>query len=278
MLERSLVQNGRFLHQLSPWSGSAVYSAGDGDEHYGVAVLAVGASLSQDFTAPLSRIYTLAISVKPLAIALVAAAATAVIRDGFGSLVKSIDLSGSADVWTDLRFTIGLVPGTTYELEITNVSHAAGLRIDDVWLWPIVATRAQLVGQVHRRLSDLASDASLSYAPSYVGSEGDYTDAVNAGLRAAGAIDPETDLPDVRWLDAGNQDACMRAIEREMLERLQRKYAILTDISTLDRDEKLSQITTNLAKLTSSAPGSGSASRQVRIRPLKREANDYELG
>lgn len=278
MEERSALTNGRFLHNLQQWSaaGGAVYSAGDGDTHYGVAVLPVGASLRQDFAVDRTRRYTLHIAVKG---ALSAGQATVAIVDGDGNAVVSLSLAGSDSIWTENLFSIGLATGTTYRLTLTNVSAATSITLDDVWLWFVPQSRSELATTVARKLSGLASDAELSLLASGAQTEGDYTDAIDAGLRAVGAIDEETDLVDVRALTAANLDICLDAIEREMLKRLQRHYAVMPDLRVGERDEKLSQIGAALARLVGSGSGSGGGGGgKVVIRNLRREARDYDLG
>jgi|FLYN01.1.fsa_nt_gi hypothetical protein len=268
-MDRTHLTNGRFLHTLDPWTaaGGATYSAGDGDDHYGVAVLPAGSSIRQDLAVVGYRRYTLHLAVK-------GGNATVTIADGDGNTVLTTTASGSAGVWTETSITAGLASGTTYRLTISN-GGASSISIDDVWLWWVPKTRAELAAMVHRKLGQLATDASLSTTASGDQTEGSYTDAIDAGLRSVGAIDPETDLADVRWLDAGLLDTCLDAIEREVLERLQRHYAVLTDIKVGERDEKLSQIGAAIAKLTGSGrPGGG----KVVVRGLRRRADDYEFG
>lgn len=283
MDERSRLYNGRFLHNLNNWTGAggAAYSAGDGDEHYGVAVLPAGASIAQTFGVTHLRAYTLHVAAKPVGGTLGADELVATITDGAGNVVAALSLEGdTADSWQENSDTLGLAPGTTYTLELANGS-GLPVRVDDVWLWYVPVTRAALAAAVHAKLSRLATQASLSTAASGASTEGDYTAAVSAGLRTVGAIDPETDLPDVRWLEASTVDACQDAIEREMLERLQRYYAVETDLTLGPKTERRSQIAGAIEKLTGTAGGpqggSGSPGKIV-TRQLRRETNDYELG
>lgn len=263
--ERSWLVNGRFLHNLNGWTAaSATYSAGDGDDHYGVAVLSAGGSIRQAFAVTRARSYTLHLSVKT-------ANATVTIQDGAGNSLPAQTASGSAS-WTESSLTFGLAPGTTYTLIISNAG-GSSISVDDVWLWWVPLTRAQLADKVHRKLDSLASDASFSTTPALSQTEGSYTDAIDAGLRTAGAIDPETDLPDVRYLDSGSLDMALDAIEREMLERLMRHYATLTDIRVGDRDEKLSQIGAQVARMASPRASGG----KVVTRQLRRYTPDYEF-
>lgn len=276
MSERSLLDNGRFLSDLGGWDvvGTAEYQVGDGDEHYGVAALLVaGDAVAQDFAAPYARQYTLHLSLK-CASAITAGQVTAVITDDEGNTVKTITPMAEAATWTESETAIGLTPGHTYTLTITHVSAAAAVKVDDVWIWAVPMTRAQLATRVADRLGQLATDRSLSLTAAGALTEGDYTYAVDAGLRQIGAVDEETDLPDVRWLTAATVNAALDAIEREMLETLRRDYAALVDIRVGPHDEKLSQTAQALDRLVAS--GSGGAGRIVQRRLRHTMAERYE--
>jgi hypothetical protein len=273
MSERNRLSNGRFLHDLDNWTASdAAYSAGDGDEHYGVAVLEVGGGyVEQDFTVPNVRRYTLHLSVKAVGAVLSGSQATARIVDGDGNTVTTKDLVGTADLWTENVFTLGLAPGTTYTLWVTNASASDDVKVDDVWLWWVPMTRAQMAQRVHTKLGRLATERSLSTAVDY-----DY--AIEAGLRQVGAINPETDLPDVRYLGAGLVDTVLDMIEREMLERLRRDYAVEVDIQAGPHRESLSQISRALGEMTGEGKGGqGAGANRVVMRKLGHEAADYEF-
>lgn len=271
MDERTLLINGHFYNRLDGWSasGGAVYSAGDGDDHYGVASLPAGASIRQSFGVDRARAYTLHISVKT-------ANATIVITDGDGNALPSQTGTGSAGVWTETSLTLGLAPGTTYTLTVSNAG-VSTILIDDLWLWWVPKTRAELAAIVSRQLAALASDAGYVTTPSGTQTEGSYTDAVDAGLRSVGAIDPESDTPDIRGLSASLVDSCVSAIERAMLAKLQRYYVLLVDTKDGPTEQKLSQIAASLKSLAASGSAGGKAGAVV-VRDLRREAKDYDLG
>lgn len=276
--ERSRVSNGRFLYDLSNWDagGSAVWSVGDGDDHYGVAVLPTpGGYIEQDFTVANARLYSLHLSVKAISSALSGSETTLEITSSAGDTVVSEDLTGTADTWTEQTYQYGLAPGDTYTLKIINNSATDDVRIDDVWLWWCPITRANIATRVHAKLTALATGASLSTTPSGTLTEGDYTYAIDAGLRTVGAINPETDLPDIRYLDTALIDTVLDEVEREILERLQRYYATAVDTQVGSRRESLSQISKTLADL---AGGKGGSTGKVVIRKLTHEASDYEFG
>lgn len=279
--ERTWISNGRFLHDLAGWTASgAAYSPGDGDEHYGVAVLETGEYIEQTFAVPKARVYTLSLSVKGVGAVITAGQVTAAVLDNLGATVVSKQpVASAADTWVENQFTIGLAPGMTYTLRITNVSHAE-VRVDDVWLWDAPVTRNQLAVRVNTKLARLASQRSLTTTPQGALTEGDYTYAVDSGLRSLGAINPETGLVDVRYLDEQTIQAALDAVEREMLEQLQRDYAVEVDVQIGPRREQLSQVAKGIeAVLGIAREGQGkSGGGQVVVRKLRREAEDYDLG
>lgn len=273
--ERTLIFNGRFLHNLGNWTATgATYSAGDGDDHYGVALLAsAGHKIAQTFAVDRVRSYTLHTSIK-CSSAITSGQVTAVITDGNGNTVATLNLTaGTPDTWTEAENVLGLAPGSTYTLTITNVGAAAAVKVDDVWLWAVPATRAQLAAKVNTKLARLASERSLSTTPSGSNTEGDYTNAVDAGLRSVGALDPETDAADVRWLEGTTLDLALDAIEQEMLEQLYRDYSVETDISVGPRSEQRSQIAGAVREILKPS-GGGGGSRRVQMRPLTHEGFD----
>lgn len=266
----SLLVNGRFLYDLSAWNpAGASYSAGNGDAHYGCASMPAASSIHQQFAVDRARSYT-------LHVAAYGGSATVQIADGNGNSLPSQTASGSAGVWTESTITLGLAPGNSYTITITNAGGSTIL-VDDVWLWWVPQTRSQLAATVARQIATLAGDASFATTLSGAQTEGDYTDAVDAGLRSVGAIDPESDLPDIRALSGALLAPCLDAIERAMLSKLQRYYARLVDTKAGPVEEKLSQIAAGLASATRSGSG-GSGGGQVVVRTLRHVARDYELG
>lgn len=267
MAENTYLLNGRFLHDLNGWTVSdptVIYSAGDADEHYGVCVLPTGGySISQDFGVIGVKSFSLHVSVKAVGASLSAGKCTLVITDGDGNTVVDVSLSGTADTWTDNDLEYGLAEGTTYTLTITNVSAAGDVKIDDVWLWFVPLTRAEISSRVHAKLGRLATDRSLSTTPSGLLTEGSYTYAIDAGLRTAGAIDPDTGLPDVRWLDEQSIQTALDAVEKQMLEQLQKDYAVEVDTRTGPYQQSLSQKREAIDAMLSGGSGGASSSPVV---------------
>lgn len=275
MSERNLLNNGRFRHNLDGWTVSgATYSAGDGDDHYGVAILSTGGDyIEQDFSVSRSRSYSLRVALKS-SVALTAGVVTIVITDDDGNTVVTYQPTGIADTWLEFTYTPGLVPGTTFTIRVTNVSVGADVKTDDVWIWYVPITRQEIALRVHAKLSTLASDNSLSYSPDDELTEGDYTYAVDAGMRSAGAVNPETGEVDVRYIDEDMVQTVLDLAEREMLEYLRNVYATVVDVQVGPRRESYSQVSKALGEMTgkdSSAPGG------VIMRNLDHEAEDYEF-
>lgn len=278
MSERNHLNNGRFLHDLNNWATSgASYSAGDGDDHYGVAVLATGGDyIEQSFSVSNLRRYTLHLSVKPIGSALSGGQATALITDGNGNTVATINLTGDADTWTEQTQLVGLASGTTYTLRLTNVSAAGDVRLDDVWLWFVSLTRQQIAGAASRKLGRVATELSYSTAESGDQTEGDYTDAVDEALRSLGGINPETGLPDVRYLDEQDAKAAIDATVQAMLEKAAIDYGVEVDITLGPHSERLSQKREALEKLAGGSSGGGAGNRQIVTRTLHHPRRDYE--
>lgn len=242
-MDRNSLINGKFLHNLNGWtpSSGASYSAGDGDDHYGVAVLPVGESIWQEFAVDETRLQSVHISVKAVGANLSGAQATLAIIDGDGNAVITQNLSGTANTWTETTYNLGLTEGTSYRVTITNASAAGDIKIDDVWIWFVPITRAQVAASVHAKLGRLATERSLSTTPSGALTEGSYTYAIDAGLRTIGAIDEEDGTPSIRYVDAEQVQTLIETVRMEMLEQLQTEYAVEVDTTTGPYRQNLSQ-------------------------------------
>lgn len=277
MSERSHLANGRFLQNIDQWTATgASYSAGDGDDHYGVCVLTAGGYITQTFAVPYARAYTLHSTVKPVGGTLTTNQMLATITDGDGNTVVALSLEGATlNTWQENEDTLGLASGTTYTLEYRNNS-ALTVRLDDVWLWFVPITRAQIAAQVHARLGQLATDYSLSTTPSGALTEGSYTYAIDNGLRALGAINDETGQVDIRYLDAGDVLTAIDLVEQEMLKRVQRSALTEVDVSLGPRRESLSQKAEMISKAMGNGSGKGGGGRVV-VRTLRHEARDYQF-
>lgn len=279
MDDRNALINGKFLHNLNGWTplNGAVYSAGDGDDHYGVAVLPVGASIWQEFAVDETQLQSVHISVKAVGASLSGAQATLVITDGNGDTVLTQNLSGTGDTWTESLYTFGLGEGTTYRVTIANASAAGIVKIDDVWMWFVPITRAQVASAVHAKLGRLASERSLSTTLSGALTEGSYTYAIDAGLRTIGAIDEETGKPDIRFVNADQVQMLIDAVTQEMLEFLRIEYTVEVDTTTGPYQQSLSQKAAMIGEIIGggkSGGGGGSSGGAVIQRRVKYGSDD----
>ena len=273
MAERNHLTNGRFLQNLSGWTAvDAVYNAGDGDEHYGVAVLSVGGHISTTFALSKTRLYSIHLAVKG---ALSAAQAQLIITDGSGNTVKTVSLTGAADAWTDNDITAGLATGTTYTIKVINNSASGAIKIDDIWLWFVPMTRSAMAARVHAKIGRLATERSYSTTLSGALTEGSYTYAIDAGLRSVGAINPETGQVDIRYLDEESLQTALDFIEKEIIEQLQRDYSVEVDIRVGQRQESLSQISKILSETSSGTSKGGGRIVTRKLHHPRRE--DFEL-
>lgn len=285
MSERNQLVNGRFLHDLNGWTISgATYSAGDGDEHYGVSVLSTGGDyVEQAFAVEAVRVYTMHLAIKPTGGVPTGNQVQAIITDGNGNQVVAQDVEPlTADDWNKEVFTFGLASGTTYTLRIINNSFGADVKIDDVWLWHVPLSRFELAETINRKLGRLAANRNLSTMPNGNLTEGDYTDAVSAGLRSVGAINAETGLPDVRYLDEESVQTALDLAEREALEMLQRDYAVEVDTRAGPQSRDLSQISKGIEAVIGVSRGvggaAGGAGGRVITRDLKHPRKDFDYG
>jgi hypothetical protein len=266
--DRSHLINGRFIQNLNGWTGAggASYLASDGDEHYGLANLPVGASISQAFSVDNPRAFSLHIAAKSPSGALTAGQAVFTITDGQGNTVLTSDLV-SGITWTETIYTLGLGPGATYTITLTNVSAPGDVRIDDVWLWFVPVTRTQIAARVHAKLGRIAQERSFSTVAAGLMTEGSYTYAIDAALGNVGAIDPETGNPDVRYLNDDNVQSVTESARHEMLEQLQSDYAVEVDTRTGPFSQSLSQkraaITEMLGGGDASSSGGGIIQRRM---------------
>ena len=102
--------------------------------------------------------------------------------------------------------------------------------------------------------------------------------AVDTGLRAVNAINDETDLPDVRWLEASNVDAALDAIQTAMLQRLALDYAAEVDVTIGPRSERLSQKAEAIRQALGSGGQAGGGAGRIQQRRLRHTmADDYRV-
>lgn len=258
--------NADFSRDLSQWAvtGDVQHVASDGGQERGCARLTPpGASLRQEFALSIGRDYMLELAVKGDA----AGELDLEIQDDGGEPVYSVAIPVCAD-WTYWARRIGLAWGS-YRMILSSAGVAC--QVDDISLAFVIHTRRELAEVVHDRLGSLAAGAAQSPTPDGARSEGDYTYAIDSGLRKIGATDP-AGRPDVRYLTEDTLDNAIDAIELEMLHRLHRVYSTRTDYGLGPREEKLSQIAAGIERLLGIAVGGRSriSGRAVLTRRLRR--------
>ena len=263
--------NGRFEHDLDGWTISgASFLGSDGSDHFGMAVLANGDFIEQDFSVVGARLYVIHAVLKSTG-EIVASDVTFLISDGDGNTVLTWEpVAPYTDVWVEVERKVGLVRGTTYTLRITN-NQAEDIKVDDVWLWAPALSRRDVAIRVHEKLGALAtSDLTLSYAPDGSKNEGDYSFAIDGGLRQIGAIDPVTQQPEIRAVDISNVDLLIDAVEREMLERVSNEYITKVDLRVGPHSESFSQVGKAIREKIGEGGGSTPGNRIV-MRKLHRD-------
>lgn len=118
--------------------------------------------------------------------------------------------------------------------------------------------RSDLANMVAARLRTLATSAGLSATASAAGPNGDYTLAIDDGLRAVGAVDANGD-PSVVMLAPAQISDAVAAAYQSILIGLRADYALKTDVSLGPRTENLSQIATSLDKMLGGGAAAGDA-------------------
>lgn len=269
-MDRNHLINGKFLHNLNGWTPTtgATYSAGDGDTHYGVAVLPEGESITQSFAVTGSRVFSLSISMHSTGGTINDDKVTFTITDGSGLEVLTDEIHATDGHWTTNTYSIGLAEGTSYSLEISNNTATSDVHIDDVWLWFVPITRAQIAAAVHVKLGRIATERSLTTAADGDLTEGSYTYAVDAGLRTIGAVDPDDGIVSIRYVDIESVQTLIEAVRREMLERLQADYAIEVDTSTGPYRQNLSQKAATIKEMVGGGSTGGGSGGSVVMRKI----------
>jgi len=268
--ERNLLVNGRFEDALTGWTAQGVtFEAGEGERFFGCAAIAPGGTLQQAFGTRSRVRHHLRLAYMGNGAAL-----TVTLTDSAGRTVKTEALTGSAN-WAEMLWALYLPLGQ-YTLTVSNTG-AVTAYVDGVWVWPVVRTRAEIAAAVADALGDLATDAGLSASASGTATEGDYTGAVDEALRAVGAVDEDTGLPDVRWLETGQVAAAERAALQRMIERLRRKYALLVDTAVGPRRQSLGQIQAALGRMAADmAEQAVATGRTVQTRKMTYATPDWE--
>lgn len=273
MQDATHVYNGRFETGSDNWDlyATAGHIFTDGFEQAGcIRLPAQNDYIEQDFTVPRARQYTLHFAVKGVGAALGDGDFEARIYQDATLLYTLGPDTVQPDIWEEANFEFGLAPGNTFTLQM-RLTGTTEAMLDDIWLWFIPMSRGEIAAYLADKMGALASDLSLSAAPSANKPEGDYTWAIDTGLRNIGAINPETGKPDIRYVGQESIATALDMIERQLLEGLQRQYSSQVDVRTGPIQESLSQKAAMIGKLV----GGGSGQNRVVMRRLARDRSDW---
>lgn len=241
--DRSWVVNGRFEHHVNGWYGAPVYLASDGFKQPGCAKLALNQLMWQQFAVPITSLATIHYAFKFTG---TGNDLTVTLFDGWGNSVQ-VWTPASLTTWQEIPVTIGMAMGGWYKLQFQHTGGNAGdLLIDDVWVWQVLETRADMATRIMAKLGRLASNRSWSITPVGTLTEGDLTFPIDDALRDVGAVDIFTRTPDVRWLDKEDVPRALQTVERLAMEKLRNDYLVETDLSVGGRSERFSQVAAGL--------------------------------
>lgn len=267
MAHPNRLYNGDFARDLNNWDvdGAAAHITNQGSCELGAASLpSSGSAIQQSFSIGVGRPYMVELA---LCGASADGQAILTIETNDEEAVYTTNLLFSAAEWSRHAERVGL-PWGDYNIRVGYVD--AACYVDDVSVAYVVATRQELAQKTANRLGALAANAGYSTGATQQSPEGDYTDAIDEGLRAVGALDP-AGRPDVRYVDPENLTALLGAIELAMLHRLHRYWMTKTNYQIGPRTEYLNQIQASLLALTGGAVGGrpASAGRGVQTRRLR---------
>lgn len=267
MAHPNRLYNADFARDLNTWTayGDAVHVVSQGYGELGVVHLPTpGSAVEQAFSIGVGRPYMIEVAVCG---ASADGELSLAIETSGGELVYASTLLFSDSAWTFHAERVGL-PWGDYNLRLACIDEAC--YVDDVSMAHVVATRQELAQKTATRLGALAATADYSTGATQLSAEGDYTDAIDEGLRAIGALD-QAGRPDVRYVEADVLSALLGAIELAMLHKLQRHWMTKTNYQIGPRTEYINQIQASLLALTGSAVGgrAASAGRGVQTRSLE---------
>lgn len=261
---RNLIRNGDFTAGVGHWTGDGVRVPTDGRVQPGCMEIPSGGLASQTFASP-GGLLTVQIAVRSAA----GGELTRVIRDSAGNgLYEPLPVPATAEWSPAGDLEAGLAAGT-FVLELGAVGGA--VRVDGVWLGYLAATRAFLARLTHDALGELAAGAGYSPAPQDGHPEGHYSDAIDAALRAVGAVDG-AGRADIRCLEPEGLDRLLHELRLSMLRRLHLHWSSRTDYQLGPRSESVSQIARAIAAMVGAAGGAGGGNRAVYSRRLHHPA------
>lgn len=189
---------------------------------------------------------------------------------------KTVEVKGPPnDVWMEggIQFAYDADVQSRLQFECTN--QAAWIDAVAVLVGGLASTRVILTNMLIARLRSLATQVGLTSAPSAIGPNGDYTPAIDHGLRTVGAVDEYGD-PTVINLIPANINNCVDSAYNAMLVALRSDYALITDTRLGPREEKGSQIAAAInAMLGAGGAGGAGAAAGGRVSTGKLTYGDW---
>lgn len=262
----NVIANGAFNGDLANWdlSGAAAYVANKGGQELGAVHLpSAGAAIAQSFSISVGREYM--IDVWALAVT-GSGNIDLLIKNSSNETIYTASLAVADTAWANVMgIRVGLPQGN-HTLTVSFDDVAA--YIDDVSIAWVIKTRQELADDAAELLGQLATEDAGFTADG--DEQGDYGKAVDAALRAIGAVD-DAGRPDVRYLTDDTVDAAVDEVQRYMLHKLHRYYARnATDFTLEGRTEHLRQRTAAIENLLGIAVGGrpSSSGRGVQMRRL----------
>jgi hypothetical protein len=264
----NLIYNPRFRSsELSGWNseGSPEYVPDDG--HAGLGCVRFdgdGDALEQPLRLPEPLTYTISVWAKG------SGTATLALRNKDDAVAYTTTISGGGAGWTETETAVQL-PAEQFDFRLERASGV--VLVDDVSLAHVPATRAELATLAEDRLSDLATEFSLSTGRDGDLTEGDYTHAISAALRTLGMVNEWQD-PDVRCMDPGDVDRVVKQIEEEMLPVLHNKALLRTESYSLGPLTERKSTNRYLAMRMGILPGMQAARRgTITVKKLRRPSD-----
>lgn len=254
----NLLLNGSFDGNLDRWSGDGTIERSQGYPRPGCAALAAGQALESEVIGlSEDQLYTLHYFYR-----LTSGGSFTI---GYGNTTQT-HVGAPFDVWSEGTFAFALDTGDNSGVRL---SAAGGLvYVDTVALLigGLPCSRYQLATMVAAQLRGLATSAGLLSNASEAGPNGDYTVAIDEGLRAVGAVNRHGD-PDVTQLAPRQINDAVEAAKAAMLQALRADYALKTDVQLGPRRESRSQIAESIDKMLSG----GGANNRPAVTRLRHE-------
>jgi len=258
----NILDNGAFHEGLDDWTGTGSVIWSDGYPRSGCAQLDNGEYIEQSESVSQDALYTLHYFYK------LSSGATLTVR--YGDSISQTHTGAPLSVWREgvLPFAVTESANDTVRLEASG----ATVYVDTIALIAggLPTSRAEVATRVATELGDFATEQSYSTTASANGPEGDYSIAIDAALRALGAVTIYGD-PDVVLVGAAGVNSIIEETTDAMLQRLRRAYALETDVQLGPRRESRSQIVGAIGQQLDKGPGA------VAVRRLRHRADDYKL-